>query len=113
MSHQALDRRPVEEIRGVLQVACEPILALEEGEGEVELGGGALLAESLKNEARQLEASQPHVLEGEDGLEQGVPGQVAPDLQLLHQPLEGEILMLEGCERRPPYLGEKRLESRG
>ncbi len=104
MPQQTLDRRPVEQVARVLQLAREPILAVEEREGEIELGGGALLAERFEREARHFQSAQADVLEGEHGLEQRVARQVAPRLQLLHQPLKGEILMLEGCERRPPYL---------
>ncbi len=71
-------------------------------EGEVELGGAEGDDLGPDGEAGQGEVGLGRVLQGEQHLEQRVPGEGPARSEVLHQPVEGHVLVGVGGQVRLP-----------
>ncbi len=110
---QAGDRGAVEEVGVVLEGAGDAPRHLEEVDHEVELGRLGPRLEGGEGDPRQL---QPLLRGGgqelEDHPQQRRPVGVARQAELVHQPLEGDVLVGEGAERGGAGAPEERREAR-
>ncbi len=102
---QLVDEAPgggrVPQVGGVLgDPGQTAVRRVPEQQLEVELGGAPGGGHRLQGQARKLEPLVGQVLQGEHGLEQGRPRQVALRAHLLHQPLERQVLVGGGGEQR-------------
>ncbi len=95
----ALDGGRLEQVRPVGQLPRDPVTYLEQGDAEVELGPSVAAADGLHLHLAEGERAALHVLEGEHHLEERVVHQAPLGGQLLHQALEGEVLVLVGAQR--------------
>ncbi len=106
---ECLDGRAVEEVGAVLDPPLDAgaRALLDEVEAEVELGGVLPHGLAAGGEPRQggLLARSGEV--DDHHLEQRVPGQGAFGAQRLHQPLEGQLLVLVGGQVGVPDAGEQ------
>ncbi len=111
MPGQTGDGGPVEKVAAVLQGAFEPVRSLGQRQGEVELGDARLDRQGKESDAGQLQPHTPRgVLEREHHLEERRAGEVALRRQLLHQALEGDVLVGHRAEGTAARAGEKRFE---
>ena len=101
MPGQPRDRRRLEEIPVVLPGPEKPRRALAQRKSEVEFRRLPGESHRLQGQPRQLHAAAAGVLEDEHHLEERRAAGVALGRQLLDHPLEGDVLVLVGGERRP------------
>ncbi len=83
---------------------------LGEDELQLELGGGELHLQRVHRQPLHAGRGRGRVLQGEEGLEQRRAAQVTRGLQLLHQPLEGDVLVRVGAQRHLLHLLEQLAE---
>ncbi len=106
--------RLVEQVGGVGEF--EPHAGLDRAgeQREVEGRGDGLRVEVDRREADRalVLAGRDEVLQHEPGLEERVVAQVAARLELFHQPLEGQVLVVEGAEHALPHPGQQAGERR-
>jgi hypothetical protein len=95
---QALDCRPVEQVPVVLDRQRQTASGPPDVERQVELGGAGRELQLLRRQPRQRHRRLRGVLERQHHLEQGRPRQLPPGGQLLHQAVEGQLLMRQGVE---------------
>ena len=106
--HPALDRGGIEQAGAVLHPAAQPAAALVEREGEVELGDRHVDVQELDGEARHGRRRERARQIGEGGLEERRETGGPLRLQLLDQPVEGDVLPLLGGQHgvaHPPQQG--------
>ncbi len=99
LADQAVDGGRVEEIGGVLEAPDDPAGVVGHDEGEVDLDRGAVGGEARELHAREAQALAGRVLEVEDHLEERRAAGIRLRLELLHQALEGHVLVGVGAER--------------
>ncbi|GMU01715.1 hypothetical protein KH5H1_58350 [Corallococcus caeni] len=104
---QPLHGGTLEEVGAVLDDAAQAVRRLMQQQAQVEARGGVVHGHWSQREPRCLQLAGGRVLEREHRLHQRIAAQVARHLKLLHQLLEGQVLVLEGGERRGPHLGEQ------
>ena len=110
MASQALDGGALEEVGIVFQAAGEAPARVVHRQHQLEHRRPLLAADRQQSHARQLEAPGRQVLHLEHDLKQGVDGQVPLRLQLLDQPLEGEVLVGVGIEGHGAHSRQQREE---
>nr|MCF0100224.1 hypothetical protein [Streptomyces sp. MH191] len=117
--HDGLGARVVEQVRGVGersgQTGRRAVLGgpLGDLEVQVELGGQGARGQRLDVQSGQVEPGRCGVLEGEHDLEQRVAGHRPGGGEVLHQPLEGHVLVGVGGEVRLAGPGQQLREGRG
>ncbi|GAQ58686.1 hypothetical protein a10_08578 [Streptomyces acidiscabies] len=107
----------VEQVGGELHVSMDArAVPLQQVERQVEHGRGRVHRHDLGLDAGEFEGPAGYVLERQQHLEQGLPGQRARRVEGLDQVLERQLLVVVGGEGRLPYaaqeLGERRVAGR-
>ena len=113
--HGELRRHPVEgvgveEIGRVLEHTAEPVRALDHEEREIDLGRPARGGQGAAAHAGDGGRPGGHRSEREHHLEERRPGEIALGRELLHQALEGQVLVRVGAQADLAHLLEERLE---
>ncbi|NJZ71249.1 hypothetical protein GO304_05044 [Ralstonia solanacearum] len=108
----ALDRRPIEQRRRVVQRACDPAAVLVQGQGEIELCGVALVGQVFDGQPIEFQHQRFRVLPQQCGLEHRAVRQAAHWPDPLHYLLEWQILMGLGfqhlCLHAPQQFRDRR-----
>ncbi len=112
MDGQTLDRRGVEQVRGVFDRAEEPAAALFEDQGEIELRGGLDPVHRMEMQVLDVQAPDGSVLQGEHHLEKRCVREAAFRSELLHHLLERQVLVHVGRQSRRARVSEKRTKRR-
>ncbi|GMU11135.1 hypothetical protein ASNO1_73890 [Corallococcus caeni] len=99
-----------EEVGGVFEVALEACVRLQHLERQVELGGEGVELHRLQLHALDGGGAAEGGLVGEHHLEEGGAPRDALGLQLLHETLDGKLLVLLGAEHRLAHLAQERAE---
>ncbi len=111
---QPPDRRPVEQVRAVLDRPFDPGGGIGHPDAEVELRRRRVEGERPLADSGQLAPRRPRrvAVERQGDLEQRRVGQVALRLQLVDDPLEGHVLVVVGLQGGPPRAAEELAERR-
>ncbi|CAM5471803.1 hypothetical protein SANTM175S_01702 [Streptomyces antimycoticus] len=115
---QRLSRDLVEQVGGVRESAEQAVgpplfvKPLDDLEVEVELGHGGSARAGLDVQTRQVDRRLGNVLHRHGDLEQRVPGHRTGRGQLLHQPLERHLLVLQRTQRPLPHPSQQFGEAR-
>ncbi len=113
MQEQPLRRRAVVEIAIVFQLARQPVFRLRQRQGQLELRRLRRERQHLRPDPRQRRRRLRLVLQHQHHLEQRAALQRAHRAQLLHQLLEGQVLMRERPQRRLAHLRQQPPHARG
>ncbi len=108
----ALDRRPIEQRRRVVQRACDPAAVFAQGQGEIELCGVALVGQMFDGQPIEFQHQRFRVLPQQCGLEHRAVRQAAHRPDPLHYLLEWQILVGLGfqhlCLHAPQQFRDRR-----
>ncbi len=107
---QPLGGGPVEQVGAEHQPPGQAVPGLVRRQAQVEAGQGRAQLQRLRLQRTQAELLVLHVLHGEHDLEERRVPQGALRLELLHQLLEGEVLVLERAQRVLAHAPEQRAE---
>src|SRR5262245_53661399 len=107
-----MDRHGVEKVGAVLEPPSHPTSALPQRQRKVEYGH-ALVDLEMTRLARRMRDEDGRLLKQlKCNLEQRIPAQIAIRLQLRHQPLEWQILVLVSTERHVASLTQRLAKGR-
>ena len=100
---QTLDCSGVEQGGAVEDLSPQPAAAFLQMHFQVEADASAVLGDRAHAYSRQEQVFVRGVLHGEDDLKQRMATEVPLRLQVFHQLLKGQVLMIIGLQRHLPY----------
>ena len=100
---QKLDRTGVEQRGAVKELSLQALPNFQQTQIQVELDKPAASRDRAHLYARQAQTFVRGVLEGKHDLKQRMATEVSFRLQVLHQLLKGQVLMVIRLQRRLPY----------
>ncbi len=124
LEHRGLQQHPqvlqqpphrlrIEEVAVVVDQRRDTGLHLFHQQRQVELRRALFRLHHLEREVPQSHVDFRRVLQRQRHLEQRAAARIAPRLELLHQLLEGHVLVPVGAQRHFPHLGEQLAEGGG
>ena len=105
MRGHAGNRRFVEQVGRVFEQRAQSFGRLLHLQREIELRCGMVYLDRIEREPRQLQCFRRGVVQREDHLEQRIAAHVALGPHLLHQPVEGQVLVREGVQAHFAHAG--------